>query len=114
MIHWASSDWFWIWPNSGVAKRKTATARNVTFISVSLGRSKREKNVSHAIPKTDIRVERARFHMRIMPVRLHYQNEPRKDSIMQRLFALFLAIPLLLATAGTPVFATAPSRTVKS
>src|SRR5947209_483553 len=51
--------------------------------------------------------------MRIMPVRLHYQNEPRKDSIMQRLFALFLAIPLLLVTAGTPVFATAPSRTAK-
>jgi hypothetical protein len=33
---------------------------------------------------------------------------------MQRLFALFLAIPLVLATAGAPVFATTPSRTVKS
>src|SRR5690348_10872301 len=33
---------------------------------------------------------------------------------MQRLFALLLAIPLVLATAGAPVFATTPSRTVKS
>jgi BON domain-containing protein len=33
---------------------------------------------------------------------------------MQRLFALFFAIPLLLATAGVPAFATTPSRTAKS
>jgi BON domain-containing protein len=34
--------------------------------------------------------------------------------MMQRLFALFLAIPLVFAIAGAPVFATVPSRTVKS
>jgi hypothetical protein len=33
---------------------------------------------------------------------------------MQRIFALFLALPLLLATLAAPVYATAPSRAVKS
>jgi hypothetical protein len=37
-----------------------------------------------------------------------------EDSMMQRLFALFLAIPLVFATTGAPVFATVPSRTAKS
>jgi BON domain len=33
---------------------------------------------------------------------------------MQRLFALFLALPLLVATFAVPIYATAPSRSVKS
>jgi BON domain len=33
---------------------------------------------------------------------------------MQRLFALFLAIPLLIVMAGVPAFATTPSHTAKS
>src|SRR5690242_11096720 len=37
-----------------------------------------------------------------------------RNPLMQRLFALFLALPLLLATLTVPIYATTPSRAVKS
>jgi len=57
------------------------------------------------------RMFRRELFMQLMSLRLHYQNVLREDSAMQRLFTLFLAVPLLVGPLGIPLHATAPAST---